>query len=71
MDIGFARGIKVISAFVFSIDNYGRSQEELDVFMRLMSENLENFFEAADRHGACIRVFGQRDLCQNPDLLDD
>lgn len=61
-------GIKEVTVYAFSIENFKRSQEEVDALMRLAREKFNRLLEERDklnREGVCIRVVG--DLSLVPD----
>lgn len=55
------RGVKVLTAFGFSTENWNRSPEEVSYLMKLLEgcliDNLENY----NKEGTKVRVIGQRD----------
>jgi undecaprenyl diphosphate synthase len=55
------RGVKTITAFGFSTENWNRTKEEVDYLMKLlegcMLDNLSRF----DKEGVRVRVIGQRE----------
>jgi len=61
------RGVKVLTAFGFSTENWNRTKEEVDYLMKLLekcvSENLEKF----QKEEVCVRIIGQRERL--PDSL--
>ncbi|KAI3648066.1 hypothetical protein MP228_005920 [Amoeboaphelidium protococcarum] len=58
-------GIKVITVYAFSIDNFNRSQEEVDNLMELFREKLQLFRDEShlvQQHQVRIRVVGDLSL---------
>ncbi|CCK70502.1 ditrans,polycis-polyprenyl diphosphate synthase KNAG_0E02410 [Huiozyma naganishii CBS 8797] len=60
-------GVKCISCYAFSIENFNRSQEEIDTLMELFSRKLSEFAEKAKDHqdalhGCKINVVGNKSL---------
>ena len=63
------KGVKVLTAFGFSTENWNRSEEEVNYLMKLLEncllENIENY----NRDGVKVRVIGQRERL--PQTLQD
>jgi undecaprenyl diphosphate synthase len=55
------RGVKVLTAFGFSTENWNRSKEEVDYLMNLLEKCLLDNLDRYDRDGVRVRVIGQRD----------
>lgn len=58
-------GINEVTAYVFSIENFKRSKEEVDGLMRMAAEKFEQMLCEKDKlskHGVCIRVVGNLHL---------
>jgi undecaprenyl diphosphate synthase len=53
-DAAFERGVKVVSAFVFSTENWNRSKEEVDYLMKLLRWVVTN--EVKEMHEKGIRI---------------
>lgn len=65
-------GVKVITVYAFSIENFKRSKYEVDALMDLFKVKLAQISqhgELLDQYGASIRILGQRDLIR-PDILE-
>ncbi len=57
------RGIKILTLFVFSTENWKRSQNEVNYLMRLLSRGLNDLkknIKKINKYGMKIRVIGQR-----------
>ena len=57
------RGIKILTLFVFSTENWKRSKNEVNYLMRLLSRGLNDFkknIKKINKYGMKIRVIGQR-----------
>lgn len=55
-------GIKEVTVYAFSIENFKRSREEVDTLMGLAREKYKRLIEEKDKlmeHGVCIRVIGK------------
>ncbi|KAJ9133530.1 Ditrans,polycis-polyprenyl diphosphate synthase ((2E,6E)-farnesyl diphosphate specific) [Pleurostoma richardsiae] len=71
LEICYKCGVKVVTVYAFSIENFNRSKYEVDGLMQLAKTKLEQMIqhgEVLERYGAGVRVLGQRDLIR-PDVL--
>ncbi len=57
----FERGVKYVSAFVFSTENWQRKAEEIDYLMRLVVKAVELHLDEYDKKNICIKILGKRD----------
>jgi len=65
-------GVKVITVYAFSIENFSRPKYEVEGLMQLAKLKLEQLIqhgELLERYGASVRVLGQRDLI-SADVLE-
>ncbi|KAL5118511.1 cis-prenyltransferase [Pleosporales sp. CAS-2024a] len=65
LEVCYKTGVKVVTIYAFSIENFKRSKHEVDALMSMAKVKLEQLAEHGallDRYGASIRVLGQRDL---------
>ncbi|EFR03812.1 dehydrodolichyl diphosphate synthase [Nannizzia gypsea CBS 118893] len=65
-------GIKVVTIYAFSIENFKRSKYEVDALMemaKLKLLQLSEHGELLERYGASVRVLGRRDQIR-PDVLE-
>lgn len=65
LEICYKSGVRVVTVYAFSIENFNRPQYEVDGLMQLAKVKLEQLThhgDLLDRYGAAIRVLGQRDL---------
>ncbi|TRX94617.1 hypothetical protein FHL15_004389 [Xylaria flabelliformis] len=65
LEICYKSGVKVVTVYAFSIENFNRPRGEVKGLMALAKVKLEQLVqhgELLDRYGACIRVLGERDL---------
>lgn len=57
----FRSGISYLSAFVFSTENWQRTEEEVSYLMKLITKAVEQYLKEFDAAGIKITVAGQRD----------
>ncbi len=57
----FDRGIKVVSAYVFSTENWQRTQEEVSYLMRLVVKGVEQHLTTFHKAGIRLVMLGSRD----------
>ncbi|KAL2759861.1 hypothetical protein ACRALDRAFT_1074025 [Sodiomyces alcalophilus JCM 7366] len=65
LEICYKSGVRVVTVYAFSIENFNRPQYEVDGLMQLAKVKLEQLThhgDLLDRYGAAVRVMGQRDL---------
>jgi undecaprenyl diphosphate synthase len=55
------RGVKALTAFGFSTENWNRTKEEVDYLMKLLESCLLDNMSKYDKDGTRVRVIGQRD----------
>lgn len=55
------RGVKVLTAFGFSTENWNRSTEEVDYLMKLLEKCLRENLDSYNKNNTCVRVIGQRE----------
>ncbi|KAL8901396.1 MAG: hypothetical protein Q9207_005228 [Kuettlingeria erythrocarpa] len=73
LEICYKSGVKVVTVYAFSIENFKRSKYEVDGLMDMAKVKLAQLLQHGDlldRYGVRIRVLGQRELIK-PDLLAD
>lgn len=64
-----ARGIPHMAAFVFSTENWKRTQEEVDYLMDLFREMAESKFDELSKEGVAVRFIGKLEMLPQ-DLQD-
>ncbi len=57
----FKRGVTCVSGFVFSTENWQRTEEEVGYLMRLVSKAVDNYLETFHAEGIKIVILGRRD----------
>jgi len=55
------RGIKILTLFVFSTENWKRKKEEINFLMKLAKSAINDNLEELHKAGVKIRVIGQRE----------
>lgn len=68
----YKAGVKVVTVYAFSIENFKRSKYEVDALMdmaRVKLAQLSQHGDLLDRYGASVRVLGRRDLVK-PEVLE-
>ena len=55
------RGVKTLTAFGFSTENWNRTKEEVDYLMNLLEKCLVDNLDRYDKDGVRVRVIGQRE----------
>uniref|UniRef100_A0A1B0GHI0 ditrans,polycis-polyprenyl diphosphate synthase [(2E,6E)-farnesyldiphosphate specific] n=1 Tax=Lutzomyia longipalpis TaxID=7200 RepID=A0A1B0GHI0_LUTLO len=54
-------GVKEVTVYAFSIENFKRSEDEVDALMKLASEKFDKIMEEEEKlneNGVCIRIIG-------------
>ena len=72
LEVCYKSGVKVVTIYAFSIENFKRSKYEVDALMEMAKVKLSQLAQHGDlldRYGACIKVLGQRELVK-PDVLE-
>jgi undecaprenyl diphosphate synthase len=57
----FDKGVKTVSAFIFSKENWKRKTSEVDFLMRLIIKILKNHLEKYNDRGIRVKVIGSRE----------
>ena len=55
-----ALGVRYLTVYAFSSENWGRPRQEVVALMALMQDYLEQEIDELDRQGVCLRVIGER-----------
>jgi len=56
-------GVRSLTVYAFSTENWGRPEREVDDLMALFAETIEREFPDLHRQGVRVRFFGRRDRC--------
>ncbi|KAL8696682.1 MAG: hypothetical protein Q9224_002673 [Gallowayella concinna] len=73
LEVCYKSGVKVVTVYAFSIENFKRSKYEVDGLMDMAKVKLAQLLQHGDlldRYGVSIRVLGQKELIKT-DLLAD
>lgn len=62
-------GIKYLTIYAFSTENWKRSKEEVDTLMGLLRDYLSRDFKDLDKENIRIRFIGERDMLA-PDIIE-
>src|SRR6202165_2976630 len=54
-------GVKVLSIYAFSTENWSRSRREVGALMRLFEETVQKEFDELDERGIRVYISGRRD----------
>ncbi|KAK1139682.1 cis-prenyltransferase [Aspergillus melleus] len=71
LEVCYRSGVKVVTIYAFSIENFKRSKFEVDSLMEMARVKLAQMAqhgEILDRYGAKVRILGRLDLLR-PDVL--
>ncbi|KAL2258717.1 hypothetical protein VTK26DRAFT_7863 [Humicola hyalothermophila] len=71
LEVCYKCGVKVVTVYAFSLENFHRPKYEVDGLMQLAKLKLEQIIqhgELLDRYGASVRILGRLDLVP-PDVL--
>ncbi|KAG4434707.1 hypothetical protein IFR05_009817 [Cadophora sp. M221] len=71
LEVCYKSGVKVVTVYAFSIENFKRSKYEVDALMdmaKIKLSQLSQHGELLERYGASVRVLGNRELLR-PDVL--
>ncbi|KAI1957252.1 cis-prenyltransferase [Ophidiomyces ophidiicola] len=72
LEVCYKTGVKVVTVYAFSIENFKRSKYEVDALMEMAKVKLSQLSQHGDlldRYGASVRVLGRRELVK-PDVLE-
>ncbi|KFA66139.1 hypothetical protein S40285_03390 [Stachybotrys chlorohalonatus IBT 40285] len=68
MEICYKCGVKVVTVYAFSIENFNRPKYEVEGLMELAKTKLEQlttYGDILDRYGARVRILGQREMIRD------
>src|SRR5687768_16866835 len=61
IDFCLKRGVRALTLFAFSSENWGRPEEEVGALMKLFLNALDREVEELDRRGVRVRFIGERE----------
>ncbi len=61
IDFCLERGVRALTLFAFSSENWGRPQDEVGALMKLFLNALDREVEELDRRGVRVRFIGERE----------
>ena len=76
----YEMGIKYLTVYAFSTENWNRPREEVDALMKLLNQYMKNCQKTAKKNNMCVRVIGdktglseeiQRDIAALEDATKD
>lgn len=53
-------GIKYLTVYAFSTENWNRPKDEVDALMKLLSDYLDGSLETASKNNMCVRIIGDK-----------
>lgn len=59
-EIAWNRGIKYLTVYAFSTENWSRPEDEVDALMGLLRNYLKTCIKRARKNNMCVRVLGDR-----------
>ncbi|TQS33987.1 hypothetical protein Golomagni_05649 [Golovinomyces magnicellulatus] len=68
MEICYKCGVKTVTVYAFSIENFNRPKYEVEGLMQLAKvklEQLTTYGDILDRYGSSVRVLGQREMIRD------
>lgn len=73
VDYVFSRGVKVLSVYAFSTENFNRSKVEVDYLMNLFSTAFRKYFDRQNKNNVKIVFSGRREPLPKKvlDMIDD
>ncbi len=56
----YRMGIKYLTVYAFSTENWNRPQDEVDALMKLLRNYLKNCLKTAEKNRMCVRILGEK-----------
>jgi len=56
----YRMGIKYLTVYAFSTENWNRPQEEVDALMKLLRNYMKTCLKTAEKNRMCVRVLGEK-----------
>ena len=65
----YKMGIKYLTVYAFSTENWSRPKDEVDALMKLLRQYMKNCIKIADKNDMCVRIIGDKTRL-DPDLQE-
>ena len=59
-EVAYNMGIKYLTVYAFSTENWNRPKEEVDALMKLLRNYMKNCLKSASKNNMCVRVIGDK-----------
>lgn len=59
-EAAYNMGIKYLTVYAFSTENWNRPKEEVDALMKLLRNYMKNCLKRANQNNMCVRVIGEK-----------
>lgn len=59
-EAAYRMGIKYLTVYAFSTENWNRPKEEVDALMKLLRKYMENCLKNAEKNRMCVKVIGDK-----------
>lgn len=56
----YKMGIRYLTVYAFSTENWSRPQDEVDALMKLLRNYMKNCLKTAEKNRMCVRVLGEK-----------
>ncbi|MCM1325935.1 MAG: isoprenyl transferase [Bacteroidales bacterium] len=56
----YKMGIRYLTVYAFSTENWSRPQDEVDALMKLLRSYMKNCLKTAEKNRMCVRVLGEK-----------
>lgn len=56
----YKMGIKYLTVYAFSTENWNRPKEEVDALMKLLRNYMKNCLKIAEKNNMCVRIIGDK-----------
>ena len=61
----YKRGVKALTLYAFSSENWARPVEEVEKLMKLIEEYLKKFIKKVMKNGVCLTIIGDKSKLSN------
>ena len=59
-EVAYKMGIRYLTVYAFSTENWNRPQDEVDALMKLLRNYMKNCLKTAEKNRMCVRVLGDK-----------